>query len=150
MGIRVLSTRIIPMVSVPNVWVDEAYGYRALFSYDNGQIDGEDQDRQARTAAFAYAAGPLTGKSVAWIGGGFCYGPRCFSIADCKQTVYEIEPDLAEFCPEGIEFIPGDWSDTLRGEYDVVIFDLGGDVPRERLMRHLTPGGVILPKKDDK
>lgn len=27
-------------------------------------------------------------------------------------------------------------------------YDLGGDVPRETLSRHINPGGKILPEKD--
>ena len=90
--------------------------------------------------------GDLASKSVAWIGGGMCIGPRLFDGA--KQTVYEILPALKQFCPEGVKFIPGDWRDTISGHYDVIVYDLGGDVPRETLAEFLAPGGVILPKED--
>ena len=148
MGIRVMATVSVPASTKPSVWIDESYGYRALFHHEMGQIDGEDQDRKARTAEFAYAAGRLTGKSVAWIGGGLCYGIRCFAIADCTQTVFEQMAECREFCPEGVEFIPGDYRETMRGTYDVIVFDLGGDVPRKFLAKHLNPGGKILPEKD--
>jgi len=101
-----------------------------------------------RAEAFEAESAPLYGKSVAWIGGGFCIGPRVFAIADCTQTVYEIEPALREFCPEGVEFISGDYRETMRGNYDVIVYDLGGDTPRKFLERHLNPGGKILPEKD--
>ena len=90
-------------------------------------------------------AGDVKGKTVAWIGGGLCIGPRLFDGA--VQTVYEILPALKTFCPEGVTFVPGDWRDTLTGKYDVIIYDLGGDVPREHLAKHLTPGGIVLPKE---
>lgn len=104
-------------------------------------------DTHARAARFALDAAPLTGKTVAWIGGGFCVGPRLFAIADCKQTVYELEPRLAEFAPEGVRFIAGDYRDTLSGKYDIIVYDLGGDVPRGLLAQFIAPGGMILPKE---
>lgn len=109
---------------------------------------GEDIDTYARAARFAIDAASLTGKRIAWIGGGLCVGPRVFAIADCRQTVYEIEPSLHEFCPADVTFIPGDWRDTISGRFDIVIYDLGGDVPRDDLVAHLNPGGIILPKAD--
>ena len=110
---------------------------------DGGAIATEGDDQVARMAWIAMQI-PL-GASVAWIGGGFCIGPR-LSMGR-KQTVYEIEPALREFCPEGVEFVPGDWRDTISGKYDVIVFDLGGDVPRETLAKYLNPGGVLLPKE---
>jgi protein-L-isoaspartate O-methyltransferase len=35
-----------------------------------------------------------------------------------------------------------------QGTYDIIIYDLGGEVPRETLAKHLNPGGKILPEKD--
>lgn len=101
-----------------------------------------------RAAEWALAAAPLKGKTVAWIGGGFCIGPRLFTIADCQQTVYEIEPTLAEFCPKGITFVVGDYQDTLKGQFDVIVYDWNWDIPYDHLSKHLNPGGVILPKKE--
>ena len=101
-----------------------------------------------RAAHFAIDAGMLTGKSVAWIGGGLCVGPRLFAIADCEQTVYEIESALAEFCPDGVRFVSGDWRDTISGEFDVIVYDLGDETPRDELTRFLNRGGIILPLKD--
>ena len=109
---------------------------------------GEDDSSYALAARFAIAAETLTDKTVAWIGGGLCVGPRLFAVSSCKQTVYEIEQSLDEFCPEGVTFVGGDWRDTFAGKYDVIVFDIGGDVPRETLSRHLNPGGKILPAKD--
>ena len=82
--------------------------------------------------------------SVAHIGGGLCCLARMMGPA-YQHTVYEIEPALEEFCPEGVTFIPGDWRDTISGKYDVIVYDLGGEVPREELSGHLNPGGRILP-----
>ena len=101
-------------------------------------------DTHARAAQFAIDAGNLQGKIVAWIGGGMCIGPKVFLSAGCKQTVYEIESALAEFCPRGVTFVPGDWQATISGTFDVIVYDLGGDVPRETLERHLGSGGIIL------
>jgi hypothetical protein len=36
----------------------------------------------------------------------------------------------------------------MRGTYDVIVYDLGGDVPREFLSEHLNAGGIILPKEE--
>jgi hypothetical protein len=88
-------------------------------------------------------AGDVKGKAVAWIGGGMCIGPRLFDGA--VQTVYEILPALKTFCPEGVQFVPGDWRNTLTGKFDVIVYDIGGEVPREELAKFLAAGGLILP-----
>jgi len=83
--------------------------------------------------------------AVAHIGGGLCLLTQMMGPA-YEHVVYEIGEELREFCPDGVTFIPGDWRDTISGKYDVVIYDLGGEVPRETLAKFLAPGGVILPK----
>ena len=128
-----------------SVRIDCSNSFRIAFN-ESGGIAAEEPSEYAFLVACALDCAPINGKSIAWIGGGFHVGPRLFVGA--KSTVYEIEPDFREFCPEGVEFIPGDWRDTITGTYDVIVYDLGGDVPRETLMRHLKPGGVILPKGD--
>jgi len=117
-------------------------GYNIVLRGDRGVCD-DNQDTYARAAKFAIDANPA-GKSVAWIGGGLCVGPKVFAIAGCRQTVYEIEPALAEFCPEGVRFVPGDWQATIRGQFDVIVYDLGGEVDKALLTPHLAPGGLIL------
>lgn len=84
------------------------------------------------------------GCSVAIIGGGFGILPRLL-WKDYTITVHEIEPRLDRFTPNWCNFIPGDWRATITGTYDVIVYDLGGDVPREELQPHLNPGGIILP-----
>jgi len=126
------------------VWRD---GFNRLFLGDGLLADDCDQTHGLWARA-AVESSPLRGKRIAWIGGGLCVGPRVFGLGECNQTVYEIEPSLAEFCPVGVEFIPGDYRETMRGNYDVIIYDLGGDTPRKFLERHLNPGGKILPEKD--
>ena len=148
MGIRIIASQTIPAKEVPAVWVDDSSGTTQIFTSRGDCVHSDNDDFVARVARFALSASPIEGKSVAWIGGGLCIGPRLFAIASCKQTVYEIEPALAEFCPEDVKFVPGDWKDTINGSYDVIVYDLGGDVPREVLAKHLNPGGVILPKDD--
>ena len=120
-------------------------GGHRLLMWGNACVSDDGEGTLARCASWAISLGNLQGKTVAWIGGGFCIGPRLFAIADCKQTVYEIEPALREFCPEGVEFVAGDYRDTLTGLFDVIVYDLGGEVPRETLSRHINPGGKILP-----
>jgi len=127
--------------------VVEHQGFSRLF-LGEGLLADDSPEMYGRCAKMTLEALPLKGKSVAWIGGGLCVGPRLFAIADCHQIVYEIEPALAEFCPVGVEFIPGDYRETMRGNYDVIVYDLGGDTPRKFLERHLNPGGKILPEKD--
>ena len=148
MGVRVIVSRTIPAKEVPDVWVDDSTGTTQIFTSRADCVHSDNDDSVARVTRFALAAIPFDGKTVAWIGGGLCIGPRLFAIADCKQTVYEIEPALYEFCPDRVLFIPGDWKDTIKGKYDLIIYDLGGEVPRETLAKYLNPGGKILPEKD--
>ena len=100
----------------------------------------------ARIGGYAIQARNLNNKTVAWIGGGLCVGPRIFGVAKCTQTVYELEPALAEFCPNSCTFVPGDWHTTLTGAYDVIVYDLGDATPEEitQLNAHLNVGGLLL------
>ena len=127
------------------VTIDSSNSFRVAFNA-TGSIAAEEPSEYAFLITCALACAPIMGKQIAWIGGGFCIGPRLFIGA--KSTVFEIEPDLREFCPEGVEFVAGDWRDTISGKFDIVIFHLGGDVPYFVLEKHLNPGGVILPKKE--
>jgi len=106
---------------------------------------GDDPDAKVRAFDFAIAAGDLTGKSVAWIGGGMCVGPRLFAVQNCTQTVFEIEPALGEFCPQGVAFIPGDWHTALTGRFDLIIWDIDDDPPYGLLNPHLNRGGKVIP-----
>lgn len=85
-------------------------------------------------------------ESVAVIGGGFCILPRLLGSA-LDIDIYEIVPELERFRPWHAAFIPGDWRDTLRGTYDVIVYDIGdlSREDRERLTSHLNPGGLLLP-----
>ena len=127
------------------VKIDCSNSYRIAFN-KTGSIASEEPSQYEFLVTCALQCAPVAGKSIAWIGGGFCVGPRLFVGA--KSTVYEIEPDLREFCPGDAEFMVGDYRETMTGTYDIIIYDLGGDVPRGHLSNHLTPGGVILPSKE--
>jgi len=133
------------VTTTETVYVHEDNGVGHRFLYLGAHPFLSEAEGYERAPAFAIAAGNLEGKSVAWIGGGFCIGPRVFAISGCTQDVYEIEPSLSEFCPQDVTFIPGDYRDTMRGRYDVIVFDLGGEIPVEFLSRHLKPGGRIIP-----
>jgi hypothetical protein len=122
-------------------------GDRLVFDDSGTCIATDQQDTYARAARFAIEAGPLVGKAVAWIGGGLCIGPRVFMVAQPTQTVYEVEPALREFCPPGAAFACGDWRDTLKAKYDVIVYDLGGEVPYAELSKFLREGGKILPEE---
>lgn len=110
-------------------------------------VDTANDQETANRARWVADLGDMRGRSVAWIGGGFCIGPRLLLYGGAVQTVYEIEPALAEFCPRGVTFVPGDWRDTFYGQFDAIIFDLGDAVPYGELRPFLAPGGVILPKE---
>lgn len=126
----------------------EKNGARLVMN-DAGECIATDQaETYERAARFALDCGVLDpSKTVAWIGGGLCIGPRLFAMTGCVQDVYEIEPALREFCPEGVAFAAGDYRETMRGSYDVIVYDLGGVVPRDFLTRYLTPNGILLPKE---
>ena len=82
--------------------------------------------------------------SIALIGGGTFILPRL--LGHLNPVVFELRSLLVkEFCPKGVRCIVGDYRATLTGTYDVIVYDLGGDVPRENLATHLNPGGIILP-----
>lgn len=124
--------------------VDHPNGYQIVYRCDK-VLAMNGPDDLCRVAGYALSAKNLQRKTVAWIGGGLCLGPRLFDISNCTQTIYEIEPALAEFCPNRFTFIPGDWRSTISGTYDVIVYDLGDDVPRQELTPFLAPGGIILP-----
>lgn len=139
---RVLRTITVPETTISDLWIDGD----VIMSRERGCIASADQDCYARAARFALDAAPFTGKTIAWIGGGLCVGPRLFAMVECTQDVYEIEVELKEFCPPGVAFAAGDWRDTLKAKYDVIIYDLGGETPAGELSKFLRPGGMILPK----
>lgn len=120
-------------------------GYHLIFRGTSVVCDDSD-DTLARAAKFAIHARNLRQKTVAWIGGGYCLGPRVFDVANCIQTVYEIEPSLSEFCPNNMTFVPGDWKATLSGLFDIIVFDLGTPTPEDILLldAHLEPNGRLL------
>lgn len=133
--------------TIPDNLVEQLHGlgYRLIFRGSFVICDDSD-DTFARVAKLAIKARNLQQKSVAWIGGGLCVGPRVFDVANCTQTVYEIEPALAEFCPNNMTFVPGDWHDTLAGNFDIIVFDLGTPTPEEvaLLSTHLNLNGRLL------
>lgn len=118
-------------------------GYR-IVSRGGLVVCDDGDDTYSRAAKFAVDARNLRNKAVAWIGGGLCVGPRVFRISPCAQTVYEMEPALAEFCPNDCTFVPGDWRVTLTGTYDIIVYDLGDKPDMDLLNLHLNPGGLIL------
>jgi hypothetical protein len=122
----------------------DATGNRVVYRGESC-VSADSAEQLLFVAGCALQARNLQRKTVAWIGGGFCIGPRLFDISNCTQTIYEIEPALAEFCPRNMTFIPGDYRATLTGTYDVIVYDLGGEVPRKELSAFLNSGGIILP-----
>ena len=106
-----------------------------------------DTDDQVAAMARHVVAMPARPNTVAWIGGGLCVGPRIArgKVRD-RQDVYELRPQLQRFCPNYATFIVGDWSTTLAGLYDVIVYDLGelSDNDRVLLNQHLAPGGMLL------
>lgn len=141
---RVLDARNVHVREELVVTTHSGQGYSMVLR--GGTLVCDDSpDTHSRIAKLALAAAPLKGKSVAWIGGGLCVGPRLFAIADCVQTVYEIEPRLVEFCPSDVRFVTGDWRDSISGKFDVIVYDLGGDVPHDLLAKFLNSGGKVIP-----
>jgi hypothetical protein len=143
----ILDTREVSVREELHIRLHSGSGHRLLM-WGESTISDDGEGTFYRCSKWAVEIGSLVEKKVAWVGGGFCVGPRIFGIANCNQYVYEIESSFAEFCPEGVEFIPGDYRDTLTGKFDVIVYDLGGEVPREFLSKHLNEGGVLLPKED--
>jgi hypothetical protein len=143
--VRILDAQKVESLEALVLTTHAGGGYRIVVRGRTELVCDESGDTHAAAAKYAIAAGDLDGRLVAWIGDGFCVGPKVFAIADCLQAVYELEPSFAEFCPAGIRFVPGDWRDTIGGKFDVIVYDLGGEVPRAELSKFLAPGGVILP-----
>lgn len=125
------------------VLVGECRGGRSIL--EDGNAIATDTDDQVAAMARLISQIPKGTRSIAWIGGGLCVGPEILRSSHTKQTVYELRPYFAEFCPESVAFIPGDWQNTLTGTYDIIIWDLDDDPPRARLARHLTKDGKVLP-----
>jgi hypothetical protein len=115
-------------------------GHRVVMRGERGVADDGDFT-WARSARFA-ASVPPSAHTIAVIGGGLCVLPRLLRWA--SVTVYEIEPALRRFCPNGVVFVPGDWKNTLSGPYDVIVYDVGDTPDRSLLEQHLARGGVLL------
>lgn len=81
--------------------------------------------------------------AVAHIGGGFCATAKMLG-PQFDHTIYEIEQKLQRFAPNRATFVPGDWTATITGTFDVIIYDLGGTTDRSVLEAYLNPGGLIL------
>jgi hypothetical protein len=141
--ITVLRTEIIPAIERPTLWVDDAPGYRVLMAPNDTVIATEDPGMLA--AAAEYRLQIPKGNKVAVIGGGFCVLPRL--LLDCQVDVYETIQELAQYVPPGANFIVGDWSTTLVDAYNVIVYDLGGEVPYAQLEPHLLTDGFILPRR---
>lgn len=84
------------------------------------------------------------GCTVAWIGSGFCLGPRIARGRVGRQTVYEKRPAVARFIPSFCTTVVGDYRSALTGTFDVIVYDVGDEPDRELLNAHLAPGGLLL------
>ena len=125
---------------------DHPMGYQIVMRGSTFVCD-DSSDTQARAYQFAIEAGPLAGKTVAWIGGGLCVGPNLFQLSNPTQTIYEIEAELDEFCLPPMTFVPGDYNTTLTGLFDLIVYDIPGELATPTtlfLSDHLAPGGEII------
>lgn len=89
---------------------------------------------------------PARPNTVAWIGGGFCLGPRIARgrVKDA-QHVYEKRSQMQRFCPNYATFILGDYKTTITGTYDVIVYDDGTTPPDMTVINvHLAPGGTFV------
>jgi hypothetical protein len=146
MGIEIIAPHVTTKTEDDSLRVETLYdGERRLFRGLHSIAD-DGQGALADNARFAMAIRNFKprGCAVAMIGGGFGILPRLL-WKDFTITVYEIEPRLDRFIPNWCTFVPGDYRDTLTGTYDVIVYDLGGDVPRTELSAFLNSGGIILP-----
>jgi hypothetical protein len=143
---RVLSHHSVIVEQVIELEAHDGDGRRRIYRNTGGVrlCLCDEADDVTRVLKWCEGAGRLVGKSVAWLGGGFCTGPRAFAIAGCQQTVFELEASLEEFCPAGCLFVAGDWHTTLAGVYDVIIHDAAGDFDPSEVAEHLNSGGVVL------
>jgi hypothetical protein len=133
-------------VEVPIVLTDETVGNR-IITREGIVLSDDSRGTYARAARYAIATGFLVGKVIAWIGGGLCVGPRLFATSKVRQTIFEANPSFAEFCPPGLNFVPGDWRVNIvnnAGPYDVIVYDLRDTIPTAELTPYLTPTGIIL------
>ena len=109
------------------------------------RTEASDSPDQWAAVAKHVAAFPARPETVAWIGGGFCIGPRIArGRVRTRQDVYELRPLLAKYCPAYATFVPGDYRTTLTGLYDVIVYDIGDAPDRATLETHLNPGGLLL------
>ena len=134
MSEEILRTYIVPVERSMRIVTSEN-GDRHL--YDGAScVATEGDDQVARCARFVLAIRDLTpgAISVAHIGGGFCITARLLGDG-FGHTIYEKELDLARFAPEGATFVPGDWRETFKGSFDVVIVDTGDSLTDEDCAR---------------
>lgn len=146
MGVEVIDPKMIQTQEDDSLCVDtDANGERRI-RRGRRSIADDGTGALADNARFALAIRDFKprGCTVAMIGGGLGILPRLI-WKDYTITVHEIEPRLDRFIPNWCTFVPGDWRTTISGTYDVIVYDLGGDVPRQELAPFLATGGIILP-----
>jgi hypothetical protein len=94
------------------------------------------------------------GARAAILGGGTFVLPRLLSSRFWGALdVYEIEPHVVEWARNRWpaapwQIIEGDYRETLKGPYDVIIEDTGEAVDMALLQANLAPGGVLIGVPD--
>lgn len=83
--------------------------------------------------------------NIAIIGTGYGLLPRLLQGRGYNIDMYEIEGALEQFS-EGLgTFIAGDWNDTLDGEYDIIVYDVGDTDYNEAILNsNLADGGILI------
>jgi len=95
--------------------------------------------------------------TVAMLGAGTFYFQARLNLMNwVKKDVYEINPKVREWCEENLQrytkgwnWIMGDWKDTLKDKYDLVIYECDETFVDKKFENHINKGGLVIEYKLD-
>ncbi len=91
---------------------------------------------------------------IAHLGGGMGWLPKMLTGYGYEQDVYEKDLDIVAFLETGIlaehmNFIGGDYKDTLTGAYDIIVYDIDEYLEDDSFIKsHLKEGGKLYKLTD--
>ncbi len=138
-----------------SVFYSDRQGFPGFFKdTEDHVLATEAPDQIAWAEKMAAELGKGKGRSIAFVGGGFCLLPRRLDLgAWLRIDIYEREKFIVDWVKANrltkeqaakFHFRVGDYKATLSGLYDVVVFHLSEPPGRDLLTAHLAKGGRVI------